>query len=558
MTEQPSTRPQRVELRKPSPATVSDSTSIVAQSDSCGMKALAHSLAKPTAETTDSESEPALSVLVVDDDVAMCRSMRRVLLLDGYRVETAGSVGSMLARHDLGDFFAILLDRRLPDGDASDTIAQIRETAENAAILIVTGHADMDSTLAAIRQGVDDYLIKPVEPETLRSRLSSLAELYRVRRSLRESEARMRFLVEHLPAGAVYVDHEKLFMNRAVEEMTGYSAEEIGTVSDWFSVLCRDRAETCQEKYSRVKAEGFQQRCLFPIVRCDGMERGLEIAGYRYNNHEVWLVTDVTELHDAQQQLVQAERLAAIGEMVTGLAHESRNALQRARGCLDLLELDLGGKNEQLDLVQRIRRSLGDLQRNYEEVRSYAAPIVLQSSRTDVGQLIHQTFDDLHFEFGRRDHLLELNVAPDAEWNHVDPHRLVQVFRNVLENSIAASEAGSTITVSIEHRQGDEQSLQRIEIRDQGSGMSAETQARLFEPFYTTKQSGTGLGMAICRRIIEAHEGTIEAIGGQDPSPKTIKSAERNAAPDRPATLGPGTTGPGTTIRIELPLKRAK
>ncbi len=479
--------------------------------------------------------ELPLRVLIVDDDAAMCSSLSRILALDNYRVDVAGSADALNARTDLDSFFAILLDRRLPDGDASEIVLSIRSKAPNSAIMIITGYADIESTLLAIRQGVDDYLIKPVEPDVLRARLKSLATLYRTRMSLRESEARMRFLVENLPAGAVYVDNQRLFMNRTVKQIIGYSNDEIETVTDWFNILCRERAQECRQKYCQVKRDGFSQKCKLSVLRSDGVPRVLEIAGYQYDLHEVWLVTDITELDDAQAKLVQAERLAAIGQMVTGLAHESRNALQRARGCLDLLELDLEKQNEQLDLVNRIRRSLGDLQRNYEEVRGYAAPIVLHRAWTNVCDCIRLAFADLECEYPHSGH--ELTITPDnipdtIAINLIDRHRMGQVFRNVLENAMAASPAGTTIAVHISQQQSGGSTWQCIEISDQGSGMSDETQTRLFEPFYTTKQSGTGLGMAICQRIIDEHQGSISAQSGG-----TGNDAENT----------------GTTIRIQLP-----
>ncbi|HBE66739.1 MAG TPA: hypothetical protein DDW52_01190 [Planctomycetaceae bacterium] len=455
-----------------------------------------------------------LRVLVVDDDAAMCKSLQRLLTLDHYSVEFSYSVQELLARKDLSTFFAILLDRHLPDGDTTgQTIAAVRSQAENAAIVIVTGYADIESTLEAIRQGVDDYLIKPIDPDTLRARLKALAKLFRARSSLRESEARMRFLVEHLPAGAVYVDNEKLYMNLTLRDTIGYSEVEISTVSAWFEKLCRDQAAECKQKYCQVKREGFSQRCKLPIWRKDGVRRVLEIAGYQYDHHEVWLVTDVTELDDAQTRLVQAERLAAIGEMVTGLAHESRNALQRARGCLDLLELDLEKQSEQLDLIARIRRSLGDLQRNYEEVRNYAAPIVLDRQWIDIAEVAAETFADLECEYpnSRRTLNFDDSTPNSIRYNHVDRHRISQVLRNVFDNAIAATRDDSQLELSIRTNESNGQQTQRIEITDNGAGMSQETATRLFEPFYTTKQSGTGLGMAICKRIVDEHNGSIEA-----------------------------------------------
>ncbi len=498
----------------------------------------------------DSIDENAeLCVLVVDDDAAICSSMRRVLKLDGYTVATASCASEMLSRSDLASFFAILLDRRLPDGDASGAVERLRQSAPDAAVLIVTGHADLDSTLAAIRQGVDDYLIKPVEPGALRARLKSLAELYRVKSSLKQSDARMRFLVENLPAGAIYVDDGKLVMNRAVEEMTGFDGQEISTVARWFEVLCGDKAEECLSKYELVKAEGFSQSCLLPIKRRDGIRRMLEIAGYRYDNREVWLVTDATELKDAQQRLVQAERLAAIGQMVTGLAHESRNALQRARGCLDLLELDLESQPSQLDLVSRIRRSLGDLQRNYEEVRNYAAPIALEFEPVLICDLVRDVFDDLKYQYSDEGHFLDVQCGSNCdELILIDKHRMRQVLQNVLENAIVASPAGTPIAVHtrLEEYQGSE--FQVLEISDQGPGLTTETKARIFEPFYTTKQSGTGLGMAICQRIIEAHSGTIEA---------QCKNCQGVNLTDGDTAKKPVGCTSGTTIRIRVPYRRA-
>lgn len=462
--------------------------------------------------------EMPLSVLIVDDDAAMCHSLQRILKLDNYRVEIACSAQALKDREELKSFFAILLDRRLPDGDAGDLVSHIRGKAPNTAVVIVTGYADIESTLQAIRQGVDDYLIKPVEPDTLRARLNSFATLYRTRVSLRESEERMRFLVENLPAGAVYVDNERLFLNRTVKEMIGYTDNQISTVPDWFDTLCHERAAECKQKYCQVKRDGFSQKCKLTIIRSDGVSRVLEIAGYQYNVHEVWLVTDITELDDAQQKLVQAERLAAIGQVVTGLAHESRNALQRARGCLDLLELDLEKQNEQLDLISRIRRSLGDLQRNYEEVRSYAAPIVLQREWTDMRLLVEETFFDLQCEYPGLSNELIFDATETEKTldNLVDRHRMGQVFRNILDNALAASGAKSNITFRITSQTLDGEKIQCIEVSDQGDGMSDETQTRIFEPFYTTKQSGTGLGMAICKRIIDEHHGTIQANGSTE------------------------------------------
>lgn len=457
-----------------------------------------------------------LSVLIVDDDDATRRSLRRVLMLDGYQVEMVGSATELRTLGSLSDFFAILLDRKLPDADGSELLEELKDRAPHTAILIVTGYADIDSTIQAIRTGVHDYLIKPVEPETLRNRLNTLAEFYRVRQALQLSERRMLFLVENLPAGAIYLDGERLFGNKTLERMTGYAADEIATIEQWFAILCQDHASQCAEVYRQNRAANFSSAFRFPIVRKDGRQRWLEIAGYRYDPHEIWLVTDITELQETQQRLVQSERLAAIGQVVTGLAHESRNALQRARACLDLLELDLSGQADQLDLIQRIRRSLNDLHRNYEEVRSYAAPITLNYGDYQLADLLRLPFDDLLCEFNDHAHQLRIDDRTDGASLRVDAHRFRQLLRNIYENAIAASQGDCRIDVALTSVDIDGREYQRVDIRDHGEGMEPATLSRLFDPFFTTKTSGTGLGMAICKRIVDAHDGRIYVDNAPD------------------------------------------
>jgi signal transduction histidine kinase len=178
---------------------------------------------------------------------------------------------------------------------------------------------------------------------------------------------------------------------------------------------------------------------------------------------------------------------------------------------LDLLELDLRGQSEQLDMTQRIREALGDLQRIYEEVRNYAAPIVLQLHQVDCLQLLQRAYDDLKQEFPSSKHKLVVRPQTPSVLLQADEFRLLQVFRNLLENAMAASTNDGTIDVSFQCQTVNGRTMQEITFQDSGDGMDSVTLSQIFEPFFTTKQSGTGLGMAICKRIIESHGGTIIA-----------------------------------------------
>lgn len=214
----------------------------------------------------------------------------------------------------------------------------------------------------------------------------------------------------------------------------------------------------------------------------------------------------------AAEQLRQAERLAAVGQMISGMAHECRNALQRSRACLDMLGLEVRGQPRALDLLARTRRAQDHLQRLFEEVRQYAAPIVLDRAPCDLRELLHQAWRSLdEARKGRTFHLVE---SPDAidRCCVVDRQAIERVFRNILENALAACPDPGHIEVTWREDDLDGHAALQIVICDNGPGLDAEQRRGIFEPFFTTKTRGTGLGMAIARRLIEAHGGRI-AVG---------------------------------------------
>ncbi len=303
------------------------------------------------------------------------------------------------------------MDRRLPDGTADALLPHLKQLAPEAAVIIMTGYADLDGTLTALRHGATDYLLKPINPDVLRATLA-------------------RF----------------------------------------------------------------------------------------------------TKLKEAEERALQAERLAAIGQMMAVLSHESGNALARARACLDLLAVEVADRPEALALTDSIRKAQDDLQQLYEEVRSYAAPLKLDLEVWDLSGIWRQAWVNL----------AGLRVGKEAEFKEetggadllcpVDQFRLEQVFRNLFENALAAC----TSTVRIEIRCS-EATLQgqpavRVVVRDNGPGLTPEQRQKAFEPFYTTKSKGTGLGLAIAQRIIEAHSGHIAVGDGEGPGAEFVLVLPRGPA----------------------------
>jgi signal transduction histidine kinase len=221
----------------------------------------------------------------------------------------------------------------------------------------------------------------------------------------------------------------------------------------------------------------------------------------------------VAQVKEMERRALQAERLAAIGQMVAGLAHESGNALARSQACLEMLALEVEDLAEAKDLIERIQRAQNDLQRLFEEIRNYAAPLKLQREECDLGGIWRQAWTHLSVQHGGRQVVLRSETDGHDLECLADPFRLEQVFRNIFENALAACKDPVEIDVTCRPSSLHGHRALTVAVRDNGPGLSAEQQRRMFEPFFTTKTKGTGLGMAIARRILEAHGGEILAGG---------------------------------------------
>jgi signal transduction histidine kinase len=220
------------------------------------------------------------------------------------------------------------------------------------------------------------------------------------------------------------------------------------------------------------------------------------------------------DLYKAHERSLEAERLAAIAQVSAGLSHESRNALQRIGASAEMLELELEGNAALLAHVSRIQQSQIQLRRLLDDLRSYAAPVTLDRAAFRISEVWREAWELLLAQRKGRptelcEHLLTRNLIIEA-----DRFRLVQVFRYLLENSLAACVDPVQIDITCDEARLGVVSALRISVHDHGPGLNDEQRQRIFEPFYTTKPTGTGLGMAIAQRIVEAHGGTI-AVGDQ-------------------------------------------
>jgi signal transduction histidine kinase len=351
----------------------------------------------------------SLNILAVEDDRDALDNLRDILEMDGHRVTGLGTLKDAIDHLRQSGFSVILLDRRLPDGTADALLPHIQESAPHAAVIVITGYADLEGTIAALRQGVVDYLLKPINPDLLRAAIARVARL-------REMEERTR----------------------------------------------------------------------------------------------------------------QSERLAGIGQMMTVLSHESGNVLARSQALVDMLTLEVQDRPFALELLGRLQKSQDDLHRLYEEVRNFAAPITLDHSLWSLGPIWRQAWDNVLATRADKQgvRLDEKTAGVDLDCE-VDNFRLEQVFRNLFDNSLAASAAPVRVEVACSDTTLHSRPAVRINVRDNGPGLTAEQKQRVFAPFYTTKRKGTGLGLAIVKRIVEAHGGMVAVGDGPPPGAEFVITLPR-------------------------------
>lgn len=473
------------------------------------------------------EAPSPLSILILEDDPDACENLQDILEFDRHRVTTFQSSRVALASPDLNTADVILLDWKLPDASALELLPLLTRQAPEADIIIITGFGDFDRAVLALREGAADYLLKPINPESLRASIGRLSQRRWLAKEKVRSEEIFRHLVEAAPSLILILrqDLQVAYFSPHAERVTGYSAAEI-TGNGLEPLLTRHDPETVRGVVDELFRRGELWGREAEVVCRDGSHRWLMWNGRVIEDIEgepalLIVGQDVTEQKQAVEKLVQSERLAAIGEAMTGLAHESRNALQRSQAYLEVLASELEGQPEPLELVSRLQKAQNHLHQLYEEVRQYAAPLRPRLAPCAIPRLIEETWANLEHVWRDRDAQLSFASQHGPSPVAVDRIMMEQVFRNILENALAACPDPVRVEVRCETIARPAGPRLRIAVRDNGPGLTAEQKRRIFDPFYTTKTRGTGLGMTLARRIAEAHGGSI-GVGGGGPGAEII------------------------------------
>jgi signal transduction histidine kinase len=214
------------------------------------------------------------------------------------------------------------------------------------------------------------------------------------------------------------------------------------------------------------------------------------------------IVRDLTETKALEEQISKSERLAALGQVVAEITHEIKNPLALIGGFARQMirktegHQDLSKLNVIAEEVKRLEKLLSDL-------REFYLPRNLTLEQVEINGVLQELYDLIKDNCDGKNIRLELKTAADAGLVEVDRGKLKQVLMNLLKNAIEAMDHGGSISIQSRLSKHNVD----VTIADDGPGISKDDQEKIFNPFFTTKRHGTGLGLSVCKRIMEDHEG---------------------------------------------------
>jgi len=339
-----------------------------------------------------------------------------------------------------------------------------------------------------------------------------LAQAYRsTRTSLTRIKAFSDNVVERMPVGLVTIDGKGriLSINQAAEgalrlpsgHVIGKTAHEMlpHQVLDMVASL-RDNTRTAVVK---------ELDC---ILR-DGRSVPLEVtlSALKGEDGTVWgtiiLCRDLTEVQSLKREVETSRRLASLGRLAAGVAHEIRNPLSSIKGFATYFKERYRDNPDDRKTSEIMIQEVDRLNRVITQLLEFARPPAIQKKRTSLQSLIQHSLKMIERQASAKQIEIFSRLPPEIKEIDLDPDGLNQVLLNLYLNAIEAMDEGGTLSVSLTSDQGSP--WVKIAVSDTGAGISKEDLEHVFDPYFTTRQSGTGLGLAIVHKIIEAHSGEV-------------------------------------------------
>lgn len=366
----------------------------------------------------------------------------------------------------------------------------------------------------------------------LRARLQDVERLHSEcaseKESLREKEEQFRLVTETIQDVFYMVTpgHQKmLYISPGYEKIWGRTRESLYENPRSFldSIHPSDRPSVEKEMLDPKKDIEYR------IIRPDGSIRWIRSRAFPIFDKQGNIVkltgvaTDITKLKEKIAQLKDAESLSAIGRMVAFVAHEVRNPLQIIQSGVETLE-QISRQDIEREILEELRLGVDILNKTIRQLLDFARNPELAIASVEVKEVVDYSLRSVEGKL--KNVQLHTYYTPEQSNIFVDKEKFAQVLINVVQNAIEAMPRGGTISITSNSFEQDKKKWARITVADSGCGVPDEVLEKMSEPFFTTKIGGVGLGLSICRKIVQAHGGSID-----------IKSKEKE----------------GTTVEIMIP-----
>jgi hypothetical protein len=512
----------------------------------------------------------ALRVLIIEDAEDDALLMARALQDGGYepdwlRVETADAMAAAL---DERQWDAVLADYRLPRFDAPAALAVLHDSGLDLPFIVISGTVGEDIAVEVMKAGAHDFFakgqLKRLVPAIERE-MREAENRHRRRvaeEALRESERQYRLLADNTLDVIWTMDMQLRFtyVNRAIKLLTGHTPEEwIGTrLSDHCDeanlaqmgqviqqeiakgpdsegvvfeteMLRRDRSPIPLEIHGKVIFDNGAPVSIQGTTRDITERRRAEQALEAYSERLEEMVEERTRaLRDAQDRLVRQEKLALLGQLASGVAHELRNplgAIKNGAYFLNMaLEVDVADPDVQ-ETLEILQREVDRSERIIAGLLDFAEAEPPVRRKVDVNDVVRAALSRADVPEN-----VEVVSQLDEALPHIlaDPGQLDQAFGNLIRNAVQAMAspppggtgggAGSASTPRAGGTGGGALTIRTfktpggvaVSIADTGVGIPEENRERIFEPLFSTRTRGIGLGLALVKMLVEAHEGTVE------------------------------------------------
>jgi PAS domain S-box-containing protein len=468
-------------------------------------------------------------IMIVEDELIVVTNIEKQLKKAGYEIAAtaiSGEEAITKTSEVLPDL--VLMDVRLAgpmDGVAA--AEQIRNQYD-IPVVYLTAYADDETLERAKTTDPHGYIIKPFEPNKLRSTIEIALYKHRVEKKLKESELRFRTLAASSPVGIFQTDIEGdcIYVNERWSKIAGLSNEE-AQGKGWIKGLHPEDRDAISDAWYNIPKNGatFSSEYRFQtpsgkVTWVFGHAGALTDESGKKTGY-IGTITDISARKKLEEEHLTLKKLEAIGILAGGIAHDFNNLLSVITGNISMLKRGDNLTPDQLSMLQSITRASSQAAELAHKLITFSKGGWLNRKRIDIEQMLKKVMQKI---VPNLDAALDIKLVTDPGLLAVDGDEIQvkQVFLNLVNNAVdALKNAGKRkLTIHAQNMGNPEEDVPlsagpyvKISIRDNGKGIDEEHLDKVFDPYFTTKpmgtQKGLGLGLTICHSIVRKHDGFI-------------------------------------------------